>query len=601
MGNTNLTSGQVLPGFWGFVDYNSQGSAQAPNNRVLLWGYKTSTGTRTPNRPFLPASQQEVDDGCGVNSDLRGLYASTLSQPEAQGAEVWVLPIAENSGGVQSTYTLTVYGTPTKSGTLQLWIDSVAIPAVGFTTADTPTTIAAALAANISSMTNLPFASVTPSSGVITLTYQHKGTTGEDLPMRCSITPNGSGVNLSPGQALFATAATGAGSVVVSVGGVTVTTAIANSDTAAQIATKVAASWNADTYPLTAVVDGSTPAQVDFYFNPGWDVRRMTASVVTTTGTTVNLGSGATNGAGSPSSTTNNGTLGTGLPSLTAALSNLGSLPAFRAWVSPWIDTASLSSMATNIDNSSDGSIIGQKQQTLTFADWEQASVFGAVLSGTTPNMNTAKPQYAALWSPDVPVQAPKLAGRVAAARAALWFDQPQKNWNGFQVKGNEQAPILLPPSSPSLTQQNTALRTYALAPVVVGPSGNLEVVKGRTTSLATDKRLWAWSCEAQAAYHETDSAIFLQQRFSGGSIVRFSTPKAPKLFDAQSFIDAMQERMRLWETQGNYDGADALKGQVKAKPNRVNIFRMDVDYPESPVLDLDQVVFVSHFTNPSS
>lgn len=600
MANSNLTSGQVLPGFYGFVDYNSQGSAQAPNNRVLLWGYKTSSGARTPNRPFLPASQQDVDDGCGGNSDLRGLYAATMSQPESQGAEVWVLPVVEASGGVQSQYTLTVYGTPQRPGTLQLWIDSYQVPAVGFTTSDTATTIAAALAEAIESMENLPIESATPSSGVITIVYKHKGLTGEDLPMRCDISPNGSGVNLSPGQADFATAAVGAGSVLIEMGAMSVATALSGGESAAAVATAVAASWNADTYPLSAVVDGVDNTKVNFYFNNGWDVRRMSASIITTTGTTVNMGSGATSGTGSSSSTSENGVVGTGLPTLTSALSNLANLSSFRSWASPFIDETSLGALATNIENSSDGSITGQKQQILTFADFRAASVLGQLLTDVSPDLTASAPHYAALWSPDVPVQAVKLAGRIAAARAALWFDEPNKNWNGFQVKGNEQAPILIPPSKPSLTLQNTALRTYALAPVVEGSSGNLEVVKGRTTSLATDKRLWAWSSEAQAAYHETDLAVFLQQRFSGASIVRYSVPKAPKLFDAQSFVDAVQERMRRWEEQGNYDGAELLKDYVSASPNQVNVFRMDVKFPESPVLDLDQVVFTSHFSVPS-
>lgn len=596
MANTNLTSGQVLPGFFGFVDYNSQGSTPLANNKVLLWAYQTAAAQRTPNQPFLPASQQDVDDGCGKNSDARGFYAAAISQPEAQGAEVWVLPLTAPSGGVQSTYTLTVYGTPTKPGTLQLWIDSVQVPAVGFTTSDTPTTIAAALATNITSMVNLPLASAVAAAAVVTLTYVHKGTTGEDLPMRATVTPNGSGVNLSPGQALFANSPVGAGSVAISFGALTVSTALAGGETASQVASLVAASFNASTYPLTAVVDGITPQKVDFYFNPNYDVRRMTGKIFASTTLTIDLGSGAVD----LSSISTNGTVGTGLPSLTAALTTLSTLPPFRSWSSPFADTTSIGAMATNIENSSDGSITGQKSQTLTFGGFGPASVLGTLLTSTSPNLTATDPHYAALWSPDAPVQVAKLGARIAAARSALWLDTPQKNWNGFRVKGSDQSPILLPANLPSPDAQNTALRTYALAPVVVGPSGFLEVVKGRTTSLATDHRLWAWSTEAQASYHKTDLGNFFQSRFSGGSIVRFSTPKAPGIFDAQSFIDATNERMRFWEDNGNFDGAAALATAVKAKPNNINPFRMDVNYPESPVLDLDQVVFVGHFTSPS-
>ena len=64
MGNPNLSSGQVLPGFFGSVDYNGEGAGAGANNRVLLWGYVGATAQRTPNQPFLPTSQQDADDGC---------------------------------------------------------------------------------------------------------------------------------------------------------------------------------------------------------------------------------------------------------------------------------------------------------------------------------------------------------------------------------------------------------------------------------------------------------------------------------------------------------------------------------------------------------
>ena len=108
MPNGNLTTGQVLPGFYGFVDYNAGGSGVAPALRALLWGYIGATAQRTPNQPFLPASQQEVNDACGRGSDLARMYSAAISQPEAQGAEVWLMPVVEPSGGVASIYKLKV-------------------------------------------------------------------------------------------------------------------------------------------------------------------------------------------------------------------------------------------------------------------------------------------------------------------------------------------------------------------------------------------------------------------------------------------------------------------------------------------------------------
>ncbi len=603
--SSNLTSGQVLPGFFGFVDYNAQGSATAPNLRTLIWGYISSAAQRTPNQPFLPSSQQDCDDGCGRGSDLTNDYAAAISQPEAQGSEIWVMPIAATAGNTASIYKLKVFVSntnPVKSGSLALWINSQQCPTVGFTASDTSATIATALAAAINTMLDLPLGTATvTNTDVVNIPYMHKGLTGEDLPIRCDISPAASGVNLSPGQLLFATTSVGAGSVKVEWGAQSLSTTLAGSETAAAIAALVIASFNADTYPMTAVVDGSSSATVNLMFANGKDVRRLRASVITSTGTTVNLGSGATSGAGSASSYTYNGTLGVGAPSLTVALANLAARNSYRSHSTPFTDAASLGALATNLEAASDGSINGQKQQTLTACSSDPASVAGGVLTSTSPNLTTSAPHYAMLRAPDSAVKCSAIAARIAAARAAIWFSTPQKNWNGFQVRGSARSPILLPAIKPSLDAQNTALRTYGLAPVVVGTSGNLEVVKGRTTSLSNDKRLWAWSTEAQAAYHEVDLGLFFQSRFQGGSIVRYSEPKAPGIFDALSFKSATQERMRFWESQGNYDGANLLKDAVDARSNANNPFRVDVDFPESPVLDLDQVVFTGHFTSPAS
>lgn len=600
---TNLNTGQVLPGFYGYVDYNTQGGGVAPTKRVLLWANHSSSAQWNPNTPRLPASQQECDDGAGRGSDLASAYASAVSQPESQDAEIWVMPITANSSGVAPVYKFKVFVSntnPAKSGTLQMWLASKAVPAVGFTSSDTASTIASALCDALNTMSDSPIGTATVSTDTVTLPYMHKGTVGEDFPIRCNISPGSTGVALSPGQALFSGSAGAGGTVSFTFGARTVTASISNSNTAAQTATAVIAAFNADTYPLYAVVDGSAAAQANLFFTNDMDVRRITAAVITTTTQTLNLGSGATDGTGSASSYTYNGTLGTGAPTLTTALSNLATLGMFRSWASPWLDTTTIGAQATNIEAASDGSISGQKQQTLTLADSRAASVAGAILTGTTPNLTTAAPHYAMCWCPDGPVQNMGIAARVATARASKWLDDPQFNWNGFQLKGSERAPILSPAAPPSELSQNSALRTYALAPIVKGQSGNLQVVKGRTTALLADKRLWAWSTEAQAAFHAIDLAAYYKSLFQGGSIVRYSDPKAAGVFDVNSVKSATQARMRTWEANGNYDGADALADGVVCTVNINNPFRFDVKFPESPVLDLDQIVFTGLFSQPS-
>jgi phage tail sheath gpL-like len=662
MPNPNLTSAQVVPGFYGYVDYNAQGSGTAPNNRTLLWGYTGASAQRTPNQPFLPGSQQEADDGCERGSDLARAYAAAVSQPEAQGAEIWLMPIVPPSGGVAAQYKFRVIlsaTNPSKPGTISGALCSQPVPAVGFTTADTASSIATALAAAIATMSDLPIATCTAAGSVITIVYKHKGLTGEDFPVRFNVSPAATGVGVCAATAGFTTAASGAGSMVVALGALSVSTAVADADTAVAIAANVAISFNADSYPLyakvatgvawqastvyavgqrvtnsakfyectaagtsagsggptttsSAITDGTVTwayvanatagiAAVDLFFANDKDVRRVSGAVLTSTGTTVNLGSGATDGTGSPSSLSNNGTLGTGTPSLSSAISNLATHQPFRSWMNPWVETGSIGTLATNIELSSNGSLTGQKQQILTMCSPLAASTAGALLTGSSPDLTATAPHYGLLWSPDAAVQGHELAARVAAARAGKFIDTPQFNWNGFKVQGNSRAPILLPWSRPSVDAQNTALRTYALAPVIRGASGFMEVVKGRSTSLAADKRLWAWSSEAQAAFHAIDLGQRYDAAFRGGSLLRYSEPKAAGIFDKTSFESETRKAMRAWELAGHYDGADLLAPYVKATPDLNNPFRMNTEYPESPVLDLDQVVITSRTSSPSA
>jgi hypothetical protein len=71
-------------------------------------------------------------------------------------------------------------------------------------------------------------------------------------------------------------------------------------------------------------------------------------------------------------------------------------------------------------------------------------------------------------------------------------------------------------------------------------------------------------------------------------------------VFDAASVKSAIQERMRFWEANGSYDGADALKDYVEVTVDLNNPSTFRAKYPESPVVDLDQIVFTGSFASPA-
>src|SRR5579872_4571077 len=152
----------MLPGYYGHADYG-QTVASAPNRRALLWGFMGAGASATPNRPFLPSDETDAVNRLGSsNCDLMRYYRALLSQPEAQGAEVWLMPILAPPGGTAATYVFTIFvanTNPSKAGTIQLWVASQMIGAVGYSTADTASTIAANIAAALLANTFVPIAS----------------------------------------------------------------------------------------------------------------------------------------------------------------------------------------------------------------------------------------------------------------------------------------------------------------------------------------------------------------------------------------------------------------------------------------------------------
>jgi phage tail sheath gpL-like len=84
-------------------------------------------------------------------------------------------------GGTDATGTITISGTPTTVGFLDVWIGRVRLE-VSIDTADTPTTIAAAVDSAVNAKSDLPVTSGV-AAGVVTLTTKNAGTLGNAIPV----------------------------------------------------------------------------------------------------------------------------------------------------------------------------------------------------------------------------------------------------------------------------------------------------------------------------------------------------------------------------------------------------------------------------------
>lgn len=591
--NPDLTAGNVRPGVYISVNLSAPGGGVGQvSRRMLIMGYKQASGSYAQDTPVQVVQQSDVDAGAGAQSDLARGYKAAVAQVGAGNIDIFALPLIAPSGGTASTYKLIVGfssgSTAGAPGSVDVSVDGRAILSVAFATGDTASSIGGNIATAINALTDVPVTAVNV-SGTVTMTYVHKGDVGEDLPIRAKVNGTGTLVTLSAGTIGFATNVSGAGSFQITICGTTITTALTDAWTPAQVATAVAASVNAGSYPVTAVVDTGVSTQVDLFYAPDRDVRRMSVAVITSTGITPTLTAG---------------TVGAGQPTLTTALSNLAALPGFAGWAVPFVgtqasvDTTTLGTIASNVELRANG-VYQQEQAVHACAPWP-SSVLGTLPIGTSPAL-TSSPRYALLWAQDVGVQGFEIACRMAAARVNN--DYPPFNWDGYAFKGSAVAPLVLPAASsrPSGDTINIAMRTYFLTPVRVNENTNqLVVEKGTTTSNSTYLPLRDFATIDQIRFWRLDLARELTDKFSAVSAKRFSAPRTPQTITAQSVADAAYLLALEWDELDLYDGAATFKSGFKAQFNAQNPTRIDLTFPMSPVINVHQVGVSGNLVSPS-
>lgn len=157
--------------------------------KILLVGQRLSTGTAPA---LTPKRITQVEQGAayfGRGSILAGMVAAALLANSA--TEMWAIGIDDNGSGVAATKTITLGGPATAAGTVALMVENIAVP-VAVASGDTATAIGTAVASAINALADLPCTAAS-AAGVVTLTFRHKGTAGNDLDVR---------VNHYEGQAL---------------------------------------------------------------------------------------------------------------------------------------------------------------------------------------------------------------------------------------------------------------------------------------------------------------------------------------------------------------------------------------------------------------
>ncbi len=420
------------------------------------------------------------------------------------------------------------------------------------------------------------------SSDTIAITYRHKGVIGEDLPIILSFS-GATNLQISMGYTtsatlIFATSSTGAGSVVINVGGTTITAALAGVTTAANIGVAVAAAVNGGAYPVTATDLGSGAVQL--FYADGRTVRRVTCRVIDSSsaanGTTVN---GVAAGSYATIGTATSNTPGAGAPTFTTALVNVAALAqGFGTWLSTYSDAATLGTIDSFIESQADG--YTQKDQQLFFGSADKLSTAGAIPAATTPAL-TATIRGCESFCKDSPQQALEIAARVAANY--LNQDYPPHNYDGDILSSNNPViPLLLPHVNDRSPQpdQNAAMKTYFMTPIVVDATNRLTILRGVTTSNSSNELFAELCTPKQIANMRISLRQYLTPLFMKKSIKTSGEPKTPNTFTTKSVRDAIVGWMQGLDDIDEFDGAEAAKGAVSVNVNPVVRSRLDVFVP---------------------
>lgn len=185
------------PLFFAEVD-NSRANTAIQATRALIIGQITSAGTAVANVPVLSQGAADAKVVGGAGSMLWAMVdAYRANDPFG---ELWLLPLADDGGGVAATGSIVFTGPTTAAGVLDLYIAGQKL-SLALASGTSASAAATAVAAAINANTDLPV-TATPSTGTVNLTAVHKGECGNEIDIRVNylgaaggeVTPAGLGV-----------------------------------------------------------------------------------------------------------------------------------------------------------------------------------------------------------------------------------------------------------------------------------------------------------------------------------------------------------------------------------------------------------------------
>lgn len=172
------------PGVFSEID-NSQAvsGAQLLPYRILLLGQKLAAGSAAALEPVRVTNERQANELFGAGSMLAIMVIAALTSNSF--TELWAQPLEDNAAGAAAAGSLTFGGAPTTSGTINVYIAGKVVQ-IGATSADTPASLATALAAAINANTGLPVTAAVDgtTASKVNITARNKGEAGNGIDVR---------------------------------------------------------------------------------------------------------------------------------------------------------------------------------------------------------------------------------------------------------------------------------------------------------------------------------------------------------------------------------------------------------------------------------
>jgi phage tail sheath gpL-like len=138
------------------------------------------SGIGVPNVPKPIGTQAQADREYGRGSELATMVSAFLGNNFAH--EMWCLPVPPAPGSVAAAATIKVISPATEAGIIHLYIAGHHVDSIVVGTTDTPTTIAAIIAARIEDDQTLPV-HATAAVDTVTITCKTAGVNGNDIQL----------------------------------------------------------------------------------------------------------------------------------------------------------------------------------------------------------------------------------------------------------------------------------------------------------------------------------------------------------------------------------------------------------------------------------